>query len=117
MVLVAVTIGLLGACGGGGSDSADLSGLPTSPSFSVVATEMQFAPSQIAVAAGGVSVELRNDGTVLHDLHIEAQPFILEAGPGQTDSGSIALEPGTYAFFCALPGHRAAGMEGVLEVR
>jgi hypothetical protein len=36
------------------------------------------------VDAGNVEVVLHNDGAVLHDLRIEDQPFVIEAGPGTT---------------------------------
>jgi uncharacterized cupredoxin-like copper-binding protein len=78
---------------------------------------MAFTPDAVAVEAGEVEVVLHNDGTILHDLRIDDQPLLLEAVAGETDTGSIALDPGSYAFFCSLPGHREAGMEGVLEVR
>jgi uncharacterized cupredoxin-like copper-binding protein len=29
---------------------------------------------------------------------------------------SLTLKPGTYTFYCPVAGHRAAGMEGTLEV-
>jgi uncharacterized cupredoxin-like copper-binding protein len=64
-----------------------------------------------------VEVVLHNDGTVLHDLRIEDQPFILEAPAGQTATSQITLEAGRYQIFCSIPGHREAGMTGVLEVR
>jgi uncharacterized cupredoxin-like copper-binding protein len=60
---------------------------------------------------------MTNDGSILHDLRIEDQPFILEAVAGETVSGEVDLDAGSYAFFCSIPGHREAGMEGVLEVR
>jgi uncharacterized cupredoxin-like copper-binding protein len=78
---------------------------------------MAFTPDAVAVAAGDVEVVLHNDGTILHDLRIDEQPLLLEAVAGETDTGGISLEAGSYAFFCSLPGHREAGMEGVLEVR
>jgi len=64
-----------------------------------------------------VEVVLHNDGTVLHDLRIEDQPFILEAPAGQTATSQITLDAGRYQIFCSIPGHREAGMTGVLEVR
>ena len=34
-----------------------------------------------------------------------------------THSITLNLKPGTYTFFCQVPGHRAAGMFGTLTVK
>jgi uncharacterized cupredoxin-like copper-binding protein len=118
-----VTIGaaaVLVACGDDDGDAGkDLPAVEgaTSPRVEVGATEMKFDPDGIAVEAGDVEVVLHNDGTVQHDLRIEEQPFLVEAGPGQSATDRITLEKGRYQFFCSIPGHRQAGMEGVIEVR
>jgi uncharacterized cupredoxin-like copper-binding protein len=114
-VLLAAGLVVAG-CGGDDGDLPAVEG-PTSPSLDVVATEMAYDPDAVAVAAGTVEVVLRNEGQVLHDLRITDQPFIIEAGAGSMATGQLALEAGSYAFYCSLPGHREAGMEGVLEVR
>ena len=31
-------------------------------------------------------------------------------------AATFAVSPGTYLFYCGVPGHRLAGMEGVLTV-
>ncbi len=116
-LVVVVGVAAVGTAGCGGGDELPVVDDPTSPRIEVRATEMAFDPSEIAVPAGEVDVVLHNDGTVLHDLHIEDHPFIVEAVAGQTATARIALDKGRYEFFCALPGHREAGMEGVLEVR
>ncbi len=36
---------------------------------------------------------------------------------GGTKLLSLDLKPGTYKFFCSVPGHRMAGMEGTLIVK
>ncbi len=117
-VLVAGAALAVAGCGDG-DDGEALTSVdgPTSPGLEVVATEMAFAPDAVAVEAGQVPVTLSNDGTILHDLRIEDQTFIVEAGPGESATDQLELEAGSYAFFCSLPGHREAGMEGVLEVR
>ncbi len=91
--------------------------MAVSPGIDVVATEMAYDPSSIVVEAGEVPVRIVNEGTVIHDLRIEGLPFLLEAEPGATETSTVDLEPGTYQFYCSIPGHREAGMEGVLEVR
>lgn len=116
-----VALALIILAGGCGDDSpgADLPAVegPVSPRIEITAHEMAFAPDAIAVEAGDVEVVLHNDGTTLHDLRIEDQQFIMEAKAGETTTSNVTLEPGRYQLFCSLPGHRDAGMTGVLEVR
>jgi len=91
---------------------------PTAPKLELAATEMRYTPSSIAVNNGEISVVLRNDGKVIHDLRVEGKPRLyVEAAPGQTSTTTWQLDKGRYRIFCSVAGHRAAGMEGVLEVR
>jgi plastocyanin len=108
---------LVAACGGGDDEDLPAVDGETSPRLEVSATEMAYDPDEVAVAAGTVEIVMHNDGTILHDLRIADQPFIVEAGAGQTGTAQVALEEGSYEYYCSLPGHREAGMEGVLEVR
>ena len=93
---------------------------PTATQIELIATEMRYTPSSVAVAAGQVPVILHNKGLVIHDVRVEketAPRLYLEAAPGQTSTTTWQVSKGRYRIFCALSGHRAAGMEGVLEVR
>lgn len=87
--------------------------------ITVIGTEFAFSPSEIEFKAGeGVNIVFENKGNVNHNLVIEG----LKVGTrtikgGQTDIVEfIAPASGTYTIFCSIPGHRAAGMEGVLII-
>ncbi len=83
----------------------------------VVAREFEFSEAFIKMAPGYRAVELRNEGTVVHSMRIESMPGVrLEAPPGTSHVEAGRLEPGVHIFFCQVPGHRAAGMEGTLVV-
>jgi uncharacterized cupredoxin-like copper-binding protein len=119
---------LLAACG---NDSA-----ASGADLVVVAREFEYAPASLALTAGEATVlALTNKGSIEHDFTIQAIPLEgaaahdarpsadgdpvlrLRAQPGQTTTLEFTpTEPGTYEFFCKLPGHRSAGMEGTLEV-
>jgi uncharacterized cupredoxin-like copper-binding protein len=36
---------------------------------------------------------------------------------GGSKTVTVNVKPGTYKFFCSVPGHRQAGMEGTLTVK
>lgn len=85
--------------------------------FVAVDIDWESAPSRLP--AGQASVTLDNQGGLVHNLAFEGvnddEP-VLEAGAGEAVDGAVALQPGTYTYFCTVPGHRAAGMEGTVEV-
>lgn len=96
-----------GGGGGGGGGAAD---------FVAVDIEYKQAPDELP--AGTVSATLTNEGTIEHNVVIEelGDEMILEAAPGQTDSAEVEFEAGEFTYYCSVPGHRAAGMEGTLTV-
>ena len=40
----------------------------------------------------------------------------LVLGANETVDTTFTATPGTYTFYCSIPGHREAGMEGTLTV-
>lgn len=83
-----------------------------------VAIDIDYSDAPSEVPAGTVSVEMVNEGTIIHNVVLEEldDRKILEAEGGQTDSAEVELEPGALTYYCDIPGHRAAGMEGTLTV-
>lgn len=101
---------LLTACGGGDG------GGPTT--LEVTGTDgLAFQPAELSAAPGDVAVELTAGEGTRHTFVIEdGEQTVVEAAAGQTASGTVTLEEGSYTFYCSVPGHRDAGMEGTLTV-
>jgi uncharacterized cupredoxin-like copper-binding protein len=120
---VALVALLLVACGGGnqsgtaGSRYHEPAGAPTA-TIEISAGNFFFRPDHPTVSAGTVRVQL-TEVAGIHDLVFSrVGGFLLEVDPSQTtDAKKIELKPGRYTFYCDIPGHRAAGMEGVLTVQ
>ncbi len=70
--------------------------------------------------AGELELSSPNESSVPHNIAIEGNG-VDEVGPVVQDGGvstvKAKLEPGTYAFYCSVEGHREGGMEGQLEVK
>ena len=81
-----------------------------------VAVDIDYASAPETVAAGDVEVTLNNDGSVVHDVTFEelGDETVVSVPGGESDTAAVTLEPGTYTYYCSVPGHRAAGMEGEL---
>jgi len=80
-----------------------------------------FTTDSASAEAGEVTIDFTNSSAVPHDVAIEdeggetiAQTETLAEG---SDSTTANLKPGTYTFYCSVPGHRQAGMEGTLTVK
>lgn len=112
-----LALGSLSACSSSDDDS---SGGPASfgSGVPVVAKDIEFDKETYEADAGEVTIDLRNDGVLEHNLLIEGvDGFELEVpAKGDTDSGSTTLEAGEYVIFCDVVGHREAGMESTLKV-
>lgn len=81
--------------------------------------QLQWDRTSVEVPAGEVVFGITSAGSVNHNLLIEGQLQgrpIVEAAGNSNAAGRVTLEPGTYEFWCSIPGHRAAGMEGTLTV-
>jgi uncharacterized cupredoxin-like copper-binding protein len=64
-------------------------------------------------------VEFVNKAMLGHDVVVEQNGKKFGETPvitGTTAELSLNLKPGTYKFYCSVPGHRMAGMEGTITV-
>ena len=108
----------LAACSGGGDDAS----APSSDveiDAEVLGTDaLKFEPTELEAEPGEVAIELTSGESVEHNVVIEeaGDEMVVEAAAGETNVGTIELESGEYTFYCSIPGHRTAGMEGTLTV-
>lgn len=96
--------------------------IPASPSG-----QLAYATNKAEAKPGAVTVEMPNTSGVTHNIALEAGSH--GATPGGPVLGAspiiskgvatvkVTLKPGTYTFFCQVPGHRPAGMYGTLTVK
>jgi plastocyanin len=83
--------------------------------------QLEYNTKSLSAKAGKVSIEFANSSPVGHNVTIESSGGqTVGATPtfdGGTKTLNVTLKPGTYKFFCSVPGHRQAGMEGTLTVQ
>lgn len=80
-----------------------------------------YTTDHVESEAGETLLRFENPQTAPHDLDLEdanGKPIAdMELiGGGYADVPIDDLEPGEYTFYCSVPGHREAGMEGTLTV-
>ena len=99
-------------------------GAPTSPATSLKLAanpegQLSYDTKTLSAKAGSVTITMTNSSPVEHNVTIAQGSTILGATPTFTGSSktlALKLTPGTYEFYCSVPGHRQAGMEGKLTV-
>jgi mono/diheme cytochrome c family protein len=77
----------------------------------------QFADA--TAEAGQLKIDSPNESQADHNIALEGNG-LNELGPvvgnGETSTIEVEVQAGEYTFFCSVPGHREAGMEGPLRV-
>jgi plastocyanin len=82
---------------------------------------LKFDPNGLTAKTGISLVTLTDDAAGPHTLDFDDTKTLFAGlavnSAGEKSSSRIFFgEPGTYTFFCAIPGHRAAGMQGTVTV-
>jgi uncharacterized cupredoxin-like copper-binding protein len=80
--------------------------------------DIDFNPNELTIPANiDVTVHLPNLGQAVHNFYVDALDIQSEdVEPGGETTVTINAEPGEYEYYCAVPGHREAGMVGTLFV-
>lgn len=82
--------------------------------------QLTYSTKQLSAKAGKVTIVMANMSPVPHNVTV-AQGSTVEGATPTFEKGSrtltLNLKPGTYTFYCSVPGHRQAGMEGTLTVQ
>ena len=83
----------------------------------VTAGDFAFDPDEITAEPGEDLVVVLTSEDMLHDFTIDELDAHVAADGGDTAEGGVSAdEPGSYTYYCSVPGHRSAGMEGTLTV-
>jgi plastocyanin len=139
--LSALTLGIgllaLAGCGSSSSSTSPSTTTTSTPTTSAPAApsgagqhlsleanpegQLKYNKTSLTAKAGTVSISFSNMSPLSHNLTLES-PSGTKLGATPTFKGgsqtlALSLKPGTYKFFCTVPGHRAAGMEGTLTVQ
>lgn len=127
----------LAACGGGddtGTTAAETSATETTATdttsaggggetvtFEADPSALAYTQTDVTAKAGNATIEFDNPSSTGHDVVIEdesgSEVARTDIVTDTTTSTTADLKPGTYTFFCSVPGHREAGMEGTLTVK
>lgn len=86
--------------------------------INVAAIDIGFDPKELSMAADSdVTISVANNGVLQHDFVIEGTDFATPLlNGGESGDLVVNLPAGEYIYFCSVPGHREAGMQGTLTV-
>jgi plastocyanin len=107
MVIIAVGFAMGGGDGGDGGDAA---GAPVPVQLSEFSIN-----GSLEVAPGG-TLAVTNEGTQVHNLVIEDDGQTADLSSGESENLVVDVAEGEHVVYCAIPGHREAGMEATLTV-
>lgn len=82
---------------------------------------LAYETHHVTIEHGETLLHFENPQLEVHDVDLENEDGELIAdmetiGGGYADVPIYYLDPGEYTFYCSVPGHREAGMEGTVTV-
>ncbi|MDX6662818.1 MAG: hypothetical protein QOG09_920 [Solirubrobacterales bacterium] len=83
-------------------------------------TTLAYTQKQVSTKAGADTLVLNNPQVIEHDVTIAQGATVVGKTALTTKNratAQITLKPGSYDFYCSVPGHREAGMQGKLTVK
>jgi plastocyanin len=123
LVVGTMTSAVLTAGGEGQKARAAPAGAsPTSSTLALTADPsggLSYNVRHATITAGADTVQLVNRSPVPHNVTIAQGSKTIAATKtiqGATATTTATLPPGEYVFYCSVPGHRQAGMQGTLTV-
>jgi plastocyanin len=105
-----------GKAGSGGKAEASATTLKLAADPAALA----FDKDSLTAKAGKVTIDFDNPSAIPHNVVIEEDGKELAGFEPITESekaASAELKAGSYTYYCSVPGHREAGMEGTLTVK
>jgi plastocyanin len=101
------------SAGGGGGETVTVEADPSG--------QLAYTQTDLSAKAGKATIEFDNPASIGHDVVIEDESgdeiAKTDVITDSTATTTADLKQGTYTFFCSVPGHREAGMEGTLNVK
>jgi uncharacterized cupredoxin-like copper-binding protein len=119
-VLVLATVSMAVATSGGSSAKATIAPITQTGREADPEGQLRYTTRNLSAKAGVVTIGFANMSPLPHNMTIAQGTKVLAATPtfqGGTKTLKLNLKPGTYVFYCSVPGHRQAGMEGKLTVQ
>lgn len=79
--------------------------------------QLAYVTKQAQAPPGRLTVQSKNESSVPHNIVIDGKGEGEVVTDGGTSRFTATFAAGGYAYYCSVPGHRAAGMEGDLTVK
>jgi hypothetical protein len=107
LVGLSLVAGVMSSCGGDPA-AAD------APVVDVQLGRYTIVPEMLVVPQGAVDLRVTNVDDMVHSL-VVAGRGTRQLAPGETQTISVATEPGDYRMWCDIAGHADLGQVGVLR--
>jgi len=82
--------------------------------------QLKFDKSSLSAKAGKVTITMDNPSSVPHGIGVQGASLDKDGkvvNKGGKSTVTATLKKGKYTFYCPVPGHRQAGMQGTLTVQ